>query len=366
MGKQVGVGIIGTGTIAQHHLKSLVGSEHGKPIAVFDVLADRAEATAREFGVPYVARSVDDLLARPEVDAVIVCTPPFAHAEPTIQALRAGKHVLCEKPFALDPSEAQRMVDAAERAGKFLACGSGRQRLHPANRKARQLLDVGELGEVYHVRSSSFRFRGRPGHHLLSQAAWFLDQERAGGGVIMDGSVYTIDLVLWLMGNPKVRAVMAQTRQLTEEPPPEGVKQDVEDHAVIMLQCEGGKSALIESGWVANVNPEDINGLHVLGTKAGLSFNPLRKVTPRQLDLASVENPGAYTEIYTPITERVLPLERSNGPWAAMGTIAVAFVDAIVEGQPPMTPGRDALEVTRVIDAAYRSARQGRVVEVPA
>src|SRR5215469_17619124 len=136
MSDKIRVGVIGTGVIAQWHLRSLSGSERGKPVAVFDVLADRAEATAREFGIPYVAKSVDDLIARPEVDAVIVCTPPFAHAEPTIKALQAGKHVLCEKPFALDPREAEEMVVAAERAGKYLACGSGRQRYHPAHLKA--------------------------------------------------------------------------------------------------------------------------------------------------------------------------------------------------------------------------------------
>src|SRR5438105_5180270 len=220
----VGIGIIGTGTIAQSHLQSLQSSTRGRAVAVYDVLSDRAEDTAKRFSIPYAASSLDDLLSRPEVDGVIVCTPPFAHADPTIKALRAGKHVLCEKPFALDPREAEQMVEAAERAGKFLSCGSGRQRYHPANLKARAMLDSGELGDVYHVRSTSYRFRGRPGHHLLAQSAWFLDRARAGGGVIMDGSVYTIDLVLWLLGNPKVLSVLAQMRQFTEEPPT-GTKQ---------------------------------------------------------------------------------------------------------------------------------------------
>ena len=128
MADQIGIGIIGTGTIAQEHLRALQGAARGKAVAVFDVLGDRAEATARQFDIPAVAASLDDLLGRREVDAVIVCTPPFAHAEPTITALEAGKHVLCEKPFALDPAEAERMVGTAERAGKFLACASARNR----------------------------------------------------------------------------------------------------------------------------------------------------------------------------------------------------------------------------------------------
>jgi len=305
---------------------------------------------------------VEDLLSRPEVDAVIVCTPPFAHGDPSIAALNAGKHVLCEKPFALDPREAAKMVETADRNGKFLACGSGRQRYSPANLKARALLDAGDLGEVYHVRSTSYRFRGRPGHHLLAQSTWFLDKERAGGGVIMDGSVYTIDLVLWLLGNPKVTGVLAQMRQFTEEPP-STAKQDVEDHAVIFIQCEGGKSAIVESAWVANM--EDANGLWVLGSRSGLRFDPMRKITPERLDPSTTIDPsGVYSEIYAPVSERVLPLERPGGGGGTMGEIAVRFVEGIRSGTEPMTPGRDALEVTRVIDAAYRSARESRVMSL--
>src|SRR5438105_374452 len=137
----VGIGIIGTGTIAQSHLQSLQSSTRGRAVAVYDVLPDRAEETAKRFGIPYAASSLDDLLARPEVDGVIVCTPPFAHAEPTIKALEAGKHVLCEKPFALDPAEAARMVEKAERTGKFLACASARNRYSMAQLRAHDMLE---------------------------------------------------------------------------------------------------------------------------------------------------------------------------------------------------------------------------------
>ncbi|HEV8638687.1 MAG TPA: Gfo/Idh/MocA family oxidoreductase [Chloroflexota bacterium] len=362
MAESVGVGIIGTGTIAQAHLESLRGAPRGRAVAVFDVLGDRAEQTAQQFGIPYVAKSVEDLLARPDVDAVIVCTPPFAHAEPTIKALEAGKHVLCEKPFALDPTDAERMVRAAERAGRFLACASGRGRYSPAQRKAREMMETGELGDVYHVRSTSLRFRGRPGHHIFPQSAWFLDSQRAGGGVIMDGAVYTVDSVLWLLGNPKVLSVTAAMRQFTEEPPAGGVKQDVEDHAVIMLQCEGGKSAVIESAWVSNMDEAD--GLFVFGTRAGLRFNPLRKITAQRVDPGEIEAaPGFLGEdIFRPVQERVFPFEWGGGGMGALGDIAARFVDGIVEGKQPMTPGLDALEVTRVIDAAYRSVRDQRAV----
>ena len=354
----VGIGIIGTGTIAQMHLGSLKGSEKGQAVAVFDVLPERAEQTAKQHGIPHVAASLEELLARPDVDAVIVCTPPAMHAEPTIKALQAGKHVLCEKPFALDPKEAEAMVRAAEKAGKYLACCSGRYRQSQAQLRAHAMLEAGELGDVYHVRSTTFRFRGRPGHHLFPASTWFLDKKRAGGGVMMDVAVYQIDSVLWLLGNPKVRSVLAQTRQIREEAPPADVEQDVEDHVAIFMQCEDGRAGIVETSWVANM--EGADGLWMLGTKAGLRFEPLRKVTPERVP--ADEAPKGHwigDEVYRVVEQKVFPYEGSS---PLGGDITRPFVDAVADGRQPMTPGRDALEVTRVIDAAYRSVAEGKAV----
>ena len=353
MADQVGIGIIGTGTIAQAHLQSLRGFGKARVAAVYDVLPERAQATATQAGIPYVATSLEDLLSRSDVDAVIVCTPPFAHAQPTIAALESGKHVLCEKPFALDPAEAEKMVRTSERVGRFLACCSARNRYTVAQLRAHELLEKGELGDVYHVRYSEWRFRGRPGHHIFPQSAWFLDHSRAGGGAMMDIAVYMIDSALWLLGNPKVLSVMSQMRQMTEEPPPEGLKQDVEDHVVVMMQCEGGKSAIVETAWVANMN--DADSLCVFGTKAGVRFNPLTLIAPERVpegDLPPI--PIFGKDVFRPVERSAFPMPGWER-FAAGGDVTRPFVEGILAGRQPMTPGRDALEVTRVIDAAYRS-----------
>lgn len=351
------VGIIGTGTIANQHATSLKGYAGGEIVVVFDVLGDRARAYAEKWGIPHVADSLDDLVHRDDIDAVIVCTPPFAHAEPTIKALEAGKHVLCEKPFALDPAEAERMARTAERTGKFLSCASGRLRCSAAQRTARQKVDSGDLGDVYHVRWSRFRFRGRPGHHIFPESKWFLDKSRAGGGAMMDTAVYQIDSVLWLLGNPRVTSVLAQTRQMTEEPPPEGIKQDVEDHIVIMMSCEGGKSGIVESAWVANMKGAE--GLYVFGTKAGLRFDPLTRISAVRTG-DEEKTPWMGEETYKALEEQVLltPDAYTEG----FGNISQQFVDGIAAGRQPFTPARDALEVTRVMTAAYESVRSGGVV----
>lgn len=360
MADKVGIGIIGTGTIAQSHLRSLQGLETARVVGVYDVLPDRAEATAAQHSIPRVATSLEELLALPDLDGVIVCTPPFAHAQPAIAALESGKHVLCEKPFALDPAEAERMVITAERVGKYLACCSARNRYTVGQQKAHALVERGDLGDVYHVRYSEWRFRGRPGHHIFPQSAWFLDHSRAGGGAMMDIAVYMIDSVLWLLGNPKVLSVTAQMRQLTEEPTPEGVKQDVEDHVVVMMQCAGGKSGIVETAWVSNMNNAD--SLCMFGTKAGLRFNPLTKITAERVAEEDLPSGSVYgKEVYRPVEAQVFPAagwERR----APMGDVTRPFVEGILEGRQPMTPGRDALEVTKVIDATYRSVQDQSAV----
>ncbi len=358
----VGIGIIGTGTIAQAHLQSLQGFALARVVTLYDIVPERAQATAQRFGVPHVARTLEEVLEHPEVQAVIVCTPPAAHAAPTIAALEAGKHVLVEKPFALDTSEAERMVRTAERAGRFLACASARYRYTPAQQKARAMIDRGDLGEVYHVRWSQWRFRGRPGHHVFPQSRWFLAKAQAGGGVIMDFAVYMLDSVLWLLGNPKVLSVTAQIRQLTEVPPPPGVQQDVEDHAVLMLQCAGGRSAIVETAWVANMRLAD--GLYVFGTRAGLRFEPLTRITAQPVPPEDRPPlPFLGEEVYRPVEEQVFPYA-DVGALGRGADVTRPFVEGIIAGREPYTPGRDALVVTQVIEAAYRSAQTQTAVSL--
>jgi predicted dehydrogenase len=348
MSERLGVAIIGTGTIANAHMRSLEHHAPARVVAVYDVLHDRAEAFAQKWNIEVVASDLDKVLSRSDVDAVIVSTPPFAHMAPTIAALEAGKHVLCEKPFAFDPAEAEKMTEVAERTGKHLAVCSARQRVWAASRKAQELASNGTLGDVYHVRSSAFRFRGRPGIDILRDTHWFIDHSRAGGGALIDIGVYQIDALLWILGNPKVTSVLCSTKMGIGNPAPAPLVQDVEDHAVLMFTCEGGKSGILEITWSSNVS--QVDQFLVFGTKAGLKFNPLTMIAP-----------GPYNPL-RPVEQKVL--DGGDMDTAGFGDVSQQFVDAILAGKVPHTPARHALEVTRVMDAAYRSAKTGQAVSL--
>jgi predicted dehydrogenase len=348
MPDRLGVAIIGTGHIANSHMRSLSHHQPANVVAVFDVLGERAQAFAQQWNIPNVATDLSQVLERKDVDAVIVSTPPFAHMEPTIAALEAGKHVLCEKPFALDPSEAEKMTEIAEKTGKFLSVASARLRSGAAARKAHELQASGALGDVYHVRSSQFRLRGRPGIDILKDIHWFLDSRRAGGGALIDIGVYELDVLLWWLGNPKVKTVLCATKLGVGVPAPSPLKQDVEDHAVVMFTCENGASGILEITWSSNVNA--VNERLVFGTEAGLRFAPLTYIrNGRVNERAAVE-------------EKLLNVE--DGDTRDFGDVSQQFVNAILAGKQPYTPARDALEVARVINAAYESVRTGAAVQL--
>lgn len=343
----LGIGIIGTGRIAHQHLKSLKDDERGRVVSVMDVLQDRAEAVASEYEIPNTDTTLEGLLSRPEVGAVIVSTPPVAHYAPVIAALEAGKHVLCEKPFSLNLGEAKEMTAKAEAAGKHLAVCSARFRCSKAAQAAHRMVQTGEMGTVYHVRSSSFRQRGRPGLDFWPDAPWFLDRSKAGGGTLMDLGVYEIDRMMWYLGFPKVKSVTATTFHGVGKPAPEGVTYDVEDHANVLIVAENGASAFLEIGWSTNIS--GASGFFIWGDRAGLKFNPLTKI-------AEPVEEGK-------LTETVVLGEEDKDP-GQYGDVTQQFAHAIVEGHEPWTPAREALVVTQIMDAAYRSAQEGRSVEL--
>jgi predicted dehydrogenase len=339
-----GVLIVGAGHIGRAHVEAWKANSRMRVVGVVDVLPDRAEEVARELDVTESGQDYRPFLDRPDVQVVAVCTPPFAHCQPTLDALAAGKHVACEKPFTLVVEEAQRMVAAAERARRHLAMCSARARYNAAALKARELVENGTLGTVYHSRSSQFRQRGRPGVDILKDATWFISKQRAGGGALIDIGVYEIDLMLWLMGNPRVLSVSATTYQGIGEPRTD-VTQDVEDHATVFCQLEGNRSFSLEIAWSSHVCRE--NTRFLLGDRAGLRFNPLTLLTP------PAQGERACRE------EQLLEKDDAGG---GLPGIVAGFVQALDGGPAPMTPARDALVVTQVIDAAYRSAASGKPV----
>ena len=338
MKRILNVGIIGVGTIGKHQLQGFINNPKAKVIAVADINEKLAKSVARKFGVKKFFKDYRGLLALSEIEAVSVCTPPFAHALITCDAAKAGKHVLCEKPMAMNAEEAEKMVEACLPAGVKLGICSSRLRLSTMVEKAREYVQGGKLGKVYYVRSSSFRRRGRPGLDILEESKWFLDSSKAGGGALIDMGCYDLDAILYILGSPQPITVSAMTFRGVGDQPEPNVIYDVEEHASLMVRFKEGPVATLETAWAANMDQGE--GIVVFGTRGGLKLKPFTLYA---------EQEGKHVAITMD-----LPVEG--------GDFIDDFITACLKDKSPKTPGEDGLKVMQIISMAYLSAKLGREV----
>ena len=198
--------VIGTGGISNEHIRGYINNPDTELYAFCDINPEQLKMMAEKYGVPAERTFTDKdemLKALPEIDAVSVCTWNSAHAECTIAALNAGKHVICEKPMAMNASEATQMLEAAKRNNKLLMIGFVRRHGNDCE-VVRENVDAGTFGELYYAKATYLRRNGNPG-------GWFGDKSRSGGGPLIDLGVHVIDLVRFIFGNPKPVSVYGVT-----------------------------------------------------------------------------------------------------------------------------------------------------------
>ena len=255
-----GIGIIGCGKIAQvRHIPEYNDNPDAKLVAFYDLNTARAKALAEQYG-GRAYESVEALLADPNVDAVSVCSANASHAEITVAALEAGKHVLCEKPMATTLADCERMVSAAKKSGKRLMIDQN-QRLAGAHVKARELIEQGEIGRVITF-ATAFRHGGPETWSIdPGQSTWFFDKKRAAMGAMADLGVHKTDLIQYLIGQT-VDEVEAQLCTLDKKFS-DGSPITVDDNAFCIYHMDGGAVGTMIASWT-NYGPEDnstvING----------------------------------------------------------------------------------------------------------
>ncbi len=340
------VALIGAGGIAGAHFQAYQKVPEAEVVAVVDIVPERAKSAAQRFGVPRWFTDHRQVLRLPDVDAVDICTPHGAHAPIAIDALRAGKHVLVEKPMASDLKQAVAMVRAAKSNGRVLFCGI-KSRWSAGTQQLKRFVESGALGDLYFAEIVATRRRGIPG-------ASFTRRSMAGGGVVLDLGVYLVDTLLHLLGFPQPLTCSAFIGGFLGTQPDAVVQGgwrwnpadfEVEDFAVAFLRFANGVAAVIKVCWAAHT--DSLGTSFLLGTKGGLKFgNP----------------PEWFFDLHGYMAQASLP-SVTDGEDGFVQEIRF-FVDAVRNGTPLPVRPEEALTVQAILDAIYRSAEKGHEVAV--
>ncbi len=353
------VGIIGCGRIAnKKHMPSLKTLNDVQMVAFCDIVPERAEKAAKEYGTPDAKVYADykELLLDPEIEAVHVCTPNRSHSFITVDALHAGKHVMCEKPMAINSAEAKKMVDAAKETGKVLTVGYQSRQRSDSQFMKKQAID-GTFGDIYYAEATALRRRAVP--------TWgvFLNEYEQGGGPLIDIGTHALDLTLWIMDNYKPKYCVGTTyHKLNKDTKTGNVWGDwdpekftVEDSAFGFVVMENGATIVLRSSWALNTLDVREAVTSVCGTKAGGDM-----VADKLVRINSIVG-GCQSVTESKMDTGSVVLNGGNG--AAIPSIREArlFIDAIKNGTEPSTLPEQAYCVTRILEGIYESSKTGDI-----
>ena len=355
---KVRVGIIGCGGIANgKHFPGLASVPEVEMVAFCDIIVERAEAAAKKWGTEDAKfyENYKDLLADESIDVVHVCTPNISHSFITVDALEAGKHVMCEKPMAINSAEALKMVEAAKRTGKKLAIGyQNRQRNDSLYLK--DICDRGDLGEIYYAKAHAIRRRFVP--------TWgvFLKEDEQGGGPLIDIGTHALDLTLWTMNNYKPKYCVGTTyhefRYQTETANACGDwnpdEFTVEDSAFGFVVMENGATIVLESAWALNTLDVREAQTTLCGTKGGADMIG-------GLRINGVDNNRMYTkEIELGVGG--VAFYSGNAGGEPHEREAYQWIHAIIDDKDPLVLPEQAYVVTQILEGIYESAKTGKPV----
>lgn len=342
---RIKVGIVGSRFIADVHAEAFRRVPNCEVIAVASPNLHHAVDFAKRHEIPRALTNYRELLKIEEIEVVSIALPNDLHAEVTIAAAKAGKHVICEKPLATTLDEADAMIAACDAAGVQLMYAE-QLCFAPKYVRARELVASGALGEVFLVKQSE--------EHSGPHSPWFWDISRSGGGVLMDMGCHGIAFARWMLNNAAITHVTANLGTFVH-----GDKTQGEDHAVTVLNFAGGQMAVIENSWAKGGGLDD--RAEIYGTRGHTRADLVRGnalLTYSDVGYGyAAEKAGSTTgwtyTAYQEIWNHGFPQEMQH------------FIDCVQTEEPSSIGGADGRAVLEAIYAAYRSAGSGSTVRLP-
>jgi predicted dehydrogenase len=338
------IGVIGGGKIVRvRHLPEIQAHPSAEVGGVCDIVESRAQELAEQYGCQAYT-DYHKLVQNPDLDAIVVAASNTTHAEMTIAALQAGKHVLCEKPMATTLEDALQMIAAAKEAGKQLMIAHN-QRLEPANQKAREILSSGKLGKVLTF-ASVFGHPGPEDWAIDGENTWFYRKEIAGLGVLGDLAIHKLDLVRWLLQDDYSEAAALYATLAKHYP--NGNLIDVDDNALCILKTHGGAMGSMTASWSYR---KENNSTTIYCEKGVLEIY----VDP---DFPIVVHYDHEQSEYHKVGKKSTNVEQVKSG------IIDAFVDALLAGKDVPIPGIEGYKALEAVLACQQAAQSGHNVRI--
>lgn len=365
---KIKIGIIGCGGIAnQKHLPALKNQADKCEMTAFcDIKIERAEKAAAEYGTADAKVYTDyhELLKDDTIDVVHVLTPNVAHCPITVAAFEAGKHVMCEKPMAHNTEAAQKMMDAWKKSGKKFTIGY-QNRFRQDVLTLHKACEQGDLGDIYFAKAHAVRRRAVP--------TWgvFPDKSQQGGGPLIDIGTHALDITLWMMDNYEPVSVMGSVFEKLGHLPeategnmfgpwdPETF--EVEDSAFGYVKMSNGATIFLESAWAVNMKESREAATTLCGTKAGAEI--IGGMSQEGYDL--VFNKTSYGKLTEETLSEGGSIAFFEGASAEPKDLEAAqWLNAVLHDGEPLVKPEQAFVVTKILDAIYRSAAEGKEIKL--
>ena len=338
-GRKLGYAIVGLGGYGLGRIiPQFQNCQHSRLVALVSGDAAKAKKVAQEYGVPdsgiYSYNDFDRIRDNPDIDIVYICLPVFMHAEYTIRAAQAGKHVMCEKPMAINPAECEQMIAACRKAGKKLMIGY-RSRFQPHNVEAIRLARAGAIGTIRY-------FRSEHGFVAGDANTWRMKKAQSGGGSLMDIGIYALQAARYMTGEEPL-AVFAKETTNRNDPR----FREVEDMIDFQLEFPSGAIGSCMSMYSANRNQ-----FVLMGEKGRIELEPATAYSGQRMWVG--QERSDKTEVKPP-----------PGPYANQWVGQLDHMaQCVMQNREPLVPGEEGLRDIRIIEAVYRSAREQKRIVV--
>jgi len=340
--EEIKVGIAGSGFIAAVHCEAIAKIPGARVSAHCSPTRERARAFVEKHGIPAGFADHRAMLEESDIDCIVIATPNNLHAQMAVDAARAGKHVICEKPLCLTLEDADRMIEACRQNGVLL-CYAEELCFAPKFVRAKEFADQGAVGSVYRVSQTE--------KHEGPYSPWFWQPESAGGGILMDMGCHSIEFARWALGKPRVTAVTAWMDTVLHKD-----KTSMEDDVIVLLEFETGQTALLESSW-ALLGGMDSH-THFYGTEGVIHADLLKGMG---LQVYSAGGYGDYAPGARGWTFPDYAWNWNNG----YPQEDAHFFECMRTGATPVESGEDGKMVLEIMMACYASAAAGRRIELP-